>query len=274
MGGDGQPSFLRMRRDDRRGTGCSRAGGRRRWVAEKAKGQPAIRFEDATEKAGINFTHSFGSAQLGSLLEGTGAGCVWLDYDNDGAAGSVCAERAATGRFDAPSSAEGEARSAAAQPSLSQPGQRAVYGCDGESGLSPDAYSIAVTAADYDNDGYVDLLVAAYGKTILYHNDGNGHFTDVTAKAGIKVEGVGDQFDVAGLRQGRLRRPVCGPVCEVRSEVSSVLCGRQLSGAVGLRGRDEQAVPQQLRRDIHRCEREVGDRRVCGSHDGCDSGGL
>ena len=48
---------------------------------------------------------------------------------------------------------------------------------------------MAVTAADYDNDGFVDLLVTGYGKTILYHNDGNGHFTDVTEKAGIKVDG-------------------------------------------------------------------------------------
>ena len=40
--------------------------------------QSDIRFEDATEKSGIDFTHSFGSAKLGSLLEGTGAGCVWL----------------------------------------------------------------------------------------------------------------------------------------------------------------------------------------------------
>ena len=50
-------------------------------------------------------------------------------------------------------------------------------------------YAMAVTAADYDNDGFVDLLVTGYGKTILYHNDGNGHFTDVTEKAGIKVDG-------------------------------------------------------------------------------------
>ena len=50
-------------------------------------------------------------------------------------------------------------------------------------------YSIAVTAADYDNDGNEDLLVTGYGKVVLYHNDGNGHFTDVTEKAGIKVNG-------------------------------------------------------------------------------------
>src|SRR5581483_9109050 len=43
-----------------------------------------IRFEDATRKAGIAFTHSFGAEQLGSLLESTGAGAVWFDYNNDG----------------------------------------------------------------------------------------------------------------------------------------------------------------------------------------------
>ena len=46
--------------------------------------KPVIRFEDATAKSGAIFTHSFGSRQLGSLLEGTGAGCVWLDYNNSG----------------------------------------------------------------------------------------------------------------------------------------------------------------------------------------------
>ncbi|HET7348246.1 MAG TPA: hypothetical protein VFJ10_13015, partial [Acidobacteriaceae bacterium] len=44
----------------------------------------AIRFEDATAKAGIDFGHSFGSAKLSSLLEGTGSGCVWFDANNDG----------------------------------------------------------------------------------------------------------------------------------------------------------------------------------------------
>ena len=47
----------------------------------------------------------------------------------------------------------------------------------------------AAIAADFDNDGFVDLFVTGYGQAILYHNKGNGTFTDVTAKAGINVDG-------------------------------------------------------------------------------------
>ena len=96
----------------------------------------------------------------------------------------------------------------------------------GESGLDPDMYSIAVTAADYDNDGYEDLLVTGYGKVVLYHNDGNGHFTDVTEKAGIKVRRLGDQFYLARLRQRWLRRSVCGPLRQVRSQVPLITMPR------------------------------------------------
>lgn len=46
-------------------------------------------------------------------------------------------------------------------------------------------YGIAVAVGDYDNDGYADLFVSNYGKNVLYHNNGDGTFTDVTAKAGV-----------------------------------------------------------------------------------------
>jgi hypothetical protein len=151
--------------------------------------QPVIRCEDASDKAGINFTHSFGSAELGSLLEGTGAGCVWFDYNNSG----LLSLYVVNGRpLD---------DSVHPHPLKVKPNplpHNHLYRNDGnghftdvteQAGLNPDMYSVAVTAADYDNDGFVDLLVTGYGKTILYHNDGNGHFTDVTAKAGIKVDG-------------------------------------------------------------------------------------
>ncbi|HEX3683541.1 MAG TPA: CRTAC1 family protein [Bryobacteraceae bacterium] len=46
-------------------------------------------------------------------------------------------------------------------------------------------YGMGVAVGDYDNDGHPDLFVTSYGKNILYHNNGNGTFTDVTAKAGV-----------------------------------------------------------------------------------------
>ncbi len=160
-------------------------------AAKPAAMSPVIRFEDASDKAGIDFTHSFGSRQLGSLLEGTGAGCIWLDYNNDGLPDLYVVN----GR---PLDDSMHPYPLKEKPAV--PPHNHLYRNDGsgrftdvteKAGLNPDIYSIAVTAADYDNDGFVDLLVTGYGKTILYHNDGKGQFTDVTAKAGIKVDGWG-----------------------------------------------------------------------------------
>jgi hypothetical protein len=148
-----------------------------------------IRFEDASEKAGINFVHSFGSRQLGSLLEGTGAGCVWFDYNNDGLPDLYVVN----GR---PLDDAMHPYPLKEKPAV--PPHNHLYRNDGngnftdvtdKAGLNPDLYSIAVAAADYDNDGYVDLLVTGYSRTILYRNDGKGHFTDITEKAGVKVDG-------------------------------------------------------------------------------------
>jgi enediyne biosynthesis protein E4 len=50
-------------------------------------------------------------------------------------------------------------------------------------------YGMGVAVGDYDNDGFPDLFVTNYGKNLLYHNNGNGTFTDVTAKAGVQGGG-------------------------------------------------------------------------------------
>lgn len=50
-------------------------------------------------------------------------------------------------------------------------------------------YGMGVALGDYDNDGFEDLYVTSYGKNILYHNNGDGTFTDVTAKAGVAAGG-------------------------------------------------------------------------------------
>ena len=148
-----------------------------------------IQFEDATDKAGIDYVHSFGSRQLGSLLEGTGAGCVWFDYNNSG----MPSLYVVNGR-----PLDDSMHPFPLKEKPATPPHNHLYRNDGnghftdvtdKAGLNPDMYSVAVAAADYDNDGNQDLLVTGYGKVVLYHNDGNGHFTDVTEKAGIKVDG-------------------------------------------------------------------------------------
>jgi hypothetical protein len=50
-------------------------------------------------------------------------------------------------------------------------------------------YGMGVAVGDYDNDGFPDIYVTNYGKNILYHNNGDGTFTDVTAKAGVAAGG-------------------------------------------------------------------------------------
>jgi hypothetical protein len=150
---------------------------------------PVIRFEDASNKAGINFTHSFGSRQLGSLLEGTGAGCIWFDYNNSGLESLYVANGRPLDDSMHPYPLKEKPATPPHNHLYRNNGNGTFTDVTEKSGLNPDMYGIAVMAADYDNDGYIDLLVTGYGKTILYHNDGNGHFTDVTAKAGIKVDG-------------------------------------------------------------------------------------
>jgi enediyne biosynthesis protein E4 len=149
----------------------------------------AIRFEDATAKAGIDFTHSFGSAQLGSLLEGTGSGCVWFDYNNDGWPDLYVLSGRPLDDAMHPYPLKVKPNPPPHNHLYRNNGDGTFTDVTEQAGLNPDLYSVAVTAADYDNDGYEDLLVTGYGRVVLYHNNGNGTFTDVTAKAGIKVDG-------------------------------------------------------------------------------------
>ena len=48
---------------------------------------------------------------------------------------------------------------------------------------------MGVAIGDYDGDGYPDIFITGYDKCVLYHNNGNGTFTDVTAASGITSPG-------------------------------------------------------------------------------------
>lgn len=55
----------------------------------------------------------------------------------------------------------------------------------GLANAGPGNYGMGVAIGDYDNDGFPDLFVTSYGKNVLYHNNGDGTFSDVTARAGV-----------------------------------------------------------------------------------------
>lgn len=157
--------------------------------AQSAAPQPTIQFEDATDQSGIDYVHSFGSDQLGSLLEGTGAGCVWFDYNNSGRPSLYVVNGRPLDDSMHPHPLKVKPNPLPHNHLYRNDGGGHFTDVTDQAGLNPDMYGMAVAAADYDNDGNIDLLVTGFGKVILYHNDGKGHFTDVTQKAGIKVDG-------------------------------------------------------------------------------------
>ena len=98
-------------------------------------------------------------------------------------------------------------------------------------------YGMGVAVGDYDNDGFPDLYVTSYGKNVLYHNNGDGTFTDVTAKAGVAAGGWS----------------VSAGFFDYDND------GRLSSGRISLH--HQHSLPQQRRRHFHRYQPEVRHRR-------------
>ncbi|PYR59033.1 MAG: hypothetical protein DMF91_15830 [Acidobacteria bacterium] len=107
------------------------------------------------------------------MVETFGSGVAWIDYDNDGfpdlyfvngapGAANVLYRNNGDGTFTDVTQKAGVAANA-----------------------NPKSYKTGVTVGDYNNDGYLDLYVTAFGPNILYRNNGDGTFTDVTAAAGV-----------------------------------------------------------------------------------------
>ena len=61
-------------------------------------------------------------------------------------------------------------------------------------------FGMGVAVGDYDNDGWPDIFVTSYGQCILYKNNHDGTFTDVTEKAGLANAGLDHQRGLVRLR--------------------------------------------------------------------------
>jgi hypothetical protein len=140
-------------------------------------------FLDVAAQAGITFRHDNASSAEKYLIETMGSGCGWIDYDQNGLLDLYLVNGTAT-RVYTPQ----------------QPTRGALYRNNGDGGFTDvtakagvgaeGLFGMGVAVGDYDNDGFPDLLVLGYGRCILYHNNGDGTFTDVTARAGVQNSGL------------------------------------------------------------------------------------
>ena len=126
-----------------------------------------IYFTDVTESAGIHFKHTDGATGEFHLPETLGAGGAFLDYDDDGDLDLYLVNSAAPSVLYR-NNGDGTFIDVTATAGVSNRG----------------SYGHGVACGDYDNDGYVDIYVTNFGTNRLYHNNGDGTFTDVTPKSG------------------------------------------------------------------------------------------
>ena len=151
-----------------------------------------VQFTDITRQTTLRFRQENSATSNKYLIETMGGGVALFDYDNDGRLdifftnGAKLEDPMPDGKSADKSDPKYWNRlyHQNADGTFSDVTEQA-----GLSGASQGYYSMGVAVGDYDNDGYEDLYVTGFGGNILYHNNGNGTFTDVTAKTGVKGGG-------------------------------------------------------------------------------------
>ena len=145
----------------------------------RSPAQPSPLFEEIPpSKSGISWTHTNALSPERHLPETMGPGCAFLDYDQDGWLDLFLVNSGPCDFF---------------QPK--QPLRHALYknNRDGtftdvteKAGLAPSlSFGQGVAVADFDNDGFPDIFLTAYGRPTLLKNNGNGTFSDITVSAGL-----------------------------------------------------------------------------------------
>jgi hypothetical protein len=168
-----------------------------RWVgAFGASGQDAARKESApppadlgvsflnvARESGLNVKTIFGGEHKNKyLLETTGCGIAFYDYDNDGWLDIFIVNGSRLEGFPAGSEPKSH---------LFRNNRDGTFtDVTAKAGVAHSGWGQGVCVGDYDNDGWDDLFVTYYGNNVLYHNNGDGTFTDVSQKAGVAGKGT------------------------------------------------------------------------------------
>jgi hypothetical protein len=149
---------------------------------EKVRQPLGAAFVDVARAAGLNAITIYGGEHKNKyLLETTGCGVAFYDYDHDGWLDIFLVNGWRLEGF--PAGQEPTSH-------LFKNNRDGTFtDVTAKAGLIHHGWGQGVCIGDYDNDGFDDLFVSYFGKNVLYHNNGNGTFTDVTDKAGVGGNG-------------------------------------------------------------------------------------
>jgi hypothetical protein len=134
-----------------------------------------IQLADATADAHITFKHANGARGDLQMPETIGSGGGFLDFDGDGNLDLYLVD-----------SGDLMGAGSASSALYRNVGDGTFVDVTAAAGVeAADRYGMGCAVGDYDNDGDPDIYVTAFGPNLLYRNDGDGTFTDVTASAGV-----------------------------------------------------------------------------------------
>jgi hypothetical protein len=138
-----------------------------------------VQFVNVAREAGLRAATVFGGERRNKfLLETTGCGCAFFDYDNDGWLDIFLVNGT---RFET----QWPPGKAPISRLYKNNRDGTFTDVTSKAGLARTGWGQGVCAGDFDNDGFEDLYVTYWGDCALWHNNGDGTFTDVARKAGV-----------------------------------------------------------------------------------------
>lgn len=136
--------------------------------------------EVAPAQSGINWKHDNGHSDLRHLPETCGGGGLFFDFDNDGWQDIYLVNSGPSDFFTPKTPLRNALYRNNHDGTFTDVTDKAGVAC-GQMGH----FGMGAAAADFDGDGWQDLYVTNYGQNVLFHNKGDGTFSDVTAQAGV-----------------------------------------------------------------------------------------